>query len=74
MMKLKQVQAGWNDVVNEEGHVVASLIKEDGVITIDHIKTTTSDDDTIFPTDSNGKDLTTFKQGLEYVTEYFNNL
>lgn len=73
MLKLKSVQAGWNNVVNEQGTVVASLIKTDGIIVVDHIATETNDDDTITPTDANGNDLKTFKQGLEWVNEYFNN-
>jgi len=73
MLKLKRLQAGLHNVVNEDEQVVASLIKTDGIIIVDHIKTAQNDDDTINPTDPNGKDLKTFKQGLEWVNEYFNN-
>ena len=71
-IKFKNYQPGTKQVTDEAGNVLAYVIKVDGEIAIDHIKTAYDDDATVWPNDNNGKPLKTFKQALEYLQAWFN--
>ena len=70
-IKLKNVQPGTKQAINNKGDMLATVSKLDGEIVIDHIKTNDDDDATIFPTDTNGKPLKTFTGALDYLKDWF---
>ena len=72
-IKFKNMQPGMKQVVDNAGNQLATVVKVDGEIAIDHIQTAYDDDATMYPTDNNGKPLKTFKQAMEYLQDWFNN-
>ena len=72
IIKFKNIQPGMKQVTDETGNILAYVVKVDGKIAIDHIKTAYDDDATVWPNDNNGKPLKTFKQALEFLQAWFN--
>lgn len=72
-IKFKNVQPGMKQAVNNNGDVLATVIKLDGEIVIDHIKTNDNDDATIFPNKKNGEPIKTFTGALDYLKDWFSD-
>lgn len=72
IIKFKNMQPGMKQVVDNAGNQLATVVKVDGEIAIDHIQTAYDDDATIWPNDNDGKPLKTYKQALEYLQAWFN--
>lgn len=72
-IKFKNMQPGMKQVVDNDGNQLATVVKVDGEIAIDHIKTSYDDDATVWPNDNDGKPLKTFKQALEFLQDWFND-
>lgn len=57
-----------------DGKQIAVAIKADGEIILDHIKTTDSNDGTVFPNKPNGKPIKTWKDTFTYMIEWIEEI
>lgn len=57
---------------NKNKNIVAVIIKDEYVVTIDHIKTASNDDDTLLDiTKADGTPVKTWTGAMEFLNEYF---
>lgn len=69
---LKDIQNDMKRVVVNGKDFAVAIKTNDGVI-LDHVKTSNSDDDTVFPNKPNGQVIKTWNGTADYVLEFVQN-